>query len=357
LSSTAVAAPPSTSDGPVRTGRTATAVKLGTVLLVVVILYALYMALGRKWIDLIDQAAIAALGATALNLLMGHTGLVSIGNAAFLGIGGLVTVELTIYLHWPLLAAILVAAAASAACSLFVALPALRIRGLYLVVGTLAFQFIVVYALQQVQQHQVGEPGYAPPVPTLLGTELATPGKWYWPLLVVLGIWLLLYRTLLTTKPGRAWRAIREQPTLAGMSGVPVVRYEIAAFMISSAVIGLSGGLLVTYLGNLSYDAFTLGLAVNYLAMVIIGGMGSIYGPVAGAAVITFLPTVIDSIGRSSGSSTSSSTIFLVQGAIVGLVFVVAIVVEPRGFAAVSDRVKARLRRRAVAPELSEANR
>lgn len=316
-----------------------TLVPLAVAAIVLIVAWMAYTSAPIKWIDLINLACIAVLGATALNLLMGHAGLVSIGNAAFMGIGGLAFVETSIYLGLPVMLSLVVAVVAGAVAGMVVALPARRVRGLYLVMATLAFQFIVVFVLRKVQGEQVGATGYVVDPPSLLGAELLGPLDWFWPLLVIAAIWLLLYRNMLVRKPGRAWRAIREQRMLAEMSGVRTVRYEIVAFAVSSGVIALAGALQVLYVGVMSYESYTLLLAIQYLAMVIVGGLGTIYGPILGAAVLIALPTLIDSGAKSAGVASDGSAVFLIQGAAIGLVLVVVILVEPRGLAALGRRI------------------
>jgi branched-chain amino acid transport system permease protein len=223
---------------------------------------------------------------------------------------------------------------------LLLAIPSLRIKGLYLAMATLAFHFLAIFVVREIQRGQVGSSGFRMPRAALFGVEIHGLRAWYIFLVVFLGLSLLFTRTLLVRKPGRAWRAIRGGPALASMSGVSIWRYKIWAFVVSSFLIGVAGAVLGYYTGSVSYETFTLHMAIVYLAYVIIGGMGSIYGPVVGAFFLFLLPTFVEWLRDvlSLERVISSSEIFFVQGAMIGLAIVVMILVEPLGLAALARR-------------------
>lgn len=295
----------------------------------------------NSWIDIVNQAMIASIGALALNMVLGHTGLVSIGNAALLGVGGLAAVQVAVRWELGFVPALLFGGLVAAVAGLLIALPSMRIKGLYLAMATLAFHFVAVYGIREIQTAQVGNRGYLMPRADLFGWELRSVTRWYWFLLAVLVVWMVAYRSLLRGKPGRAWRAIREQVQVASMSGVSVRHAKIAVFVISSFVIGVAGAAFAYYVGAFSWESYTLHLAIVYLAMIIVGGLGSMYGPILGAFAMTLLPDVVSAARNALGleRAISGSDIFLVQGAIVGAVIVLIIIVEPRGLASIGDRV------------------
>jgi branched-chain amino acid transport system permease protein len=295
-----------------------------------------------EWIDVLNRGFIAGIGALGLNLLLGHTGLVSIGNAAFLGIGAVTAAQVAIYLEWPIYVAVLLGGLGAAAVGLVVAIPSLRIKGLYLAIGTLALQYVIVdWALRSIQTNQVGDGGYIIPRTTLFGLDTFDIKSWYWPLAVLMVVALLVSRSLIRTKPGRAWHAIRERPPVAQMSGISVWRYKIWAFVISSFFIGVGGALTAYYIGNVSYTNFTLQVAIDYLVMVIVGGLGSTYGPIFGAMFVVALPRLIDDARGPLhlDAIVESSDIFLVQGVLAGLAVVLMILLEPRGLASLATRI------------------
>ena len=300
------------------------------------------------WIDIANLALIAAIAAIGLDIVLGHTGLVSVGNAAFLGIGALTVALLNRSEAFPVLLALLLAGSVCALVGVIVAMPSLRIGGLYLAVATLAFHFIAIWGIREIQTAQVGDTGFVIPIAKVFGIELFELRNWYVFLAILLGVVLLIHRALLLRKPGRSWHAIRERPALAAMSGISIWKYKVAAFAISSFLVGVAGGLSAYYIGNVSYTNFTLHLAIEYLAMVIVGGLGSTYGAVFGAAFIVALPHLVREAreGFNLEGLVGSTDIFFVQGAIVGLIVVVVIIFQPRGLAAIGGGVRSMIERR-----------
>lgn len=293
----------------------------------------------NEWIDIGNSALIASIAAVALNLLLGHTGLVSIGNAAFLAVGAVGAAQVATIHEGPFWLAAIVGTGAAAFVGLLLAIPSGRIKGLYLAMGTLAFHFIVVATVQEVQTRQVGSAGYRLPRASIFGFELNTIHRWYVVLLVCLLASLLFVRALLTRKPGRSWRAIREQQAIAAMSGISVWRYKVWAFVISSAMVGFAGVLSAYYIGTISSETFALHVAVLYLAYVIIGGMGSMYGPVVGAMFLVSLPHVVQNSRSAMGISATDQNIFFIQDAAIGAAVVLMILIEPLGLARLGTRL------------------
>jgi branched-chain amino acid transport system permease protein len=291
--------------------------------------------------DLIDQSLIAAIGAVALDLVLGHTGMASIGNAAFMAVGALCTAELALYAHVPLLLACLGGGLGAAFVGTIVAIPALRIRGLYLAASTLAVQFIFVWIMEQSESAQLGVSGagYLLPLMKVFGQTLATPSDWYPMLVILVLIMMLLVRALLMSKPGRAWHAIRENESIARLSGLSVRNYKLGVSAISAFLIGICGSLLACYIGTIDYTTYTLSLAITALSMVIVGGMGTIYGPLIGALVMTFLGHLIQSGISSFGFNAGNAAVWssLAQAAIIGLVIVVIIMIEPGGIVQLAE--------------------
>jgi branched-chain amino acid transport system permease protein len=312
---------------------------------VLVVGFGLIQVLPTAWLDLVNTAMLAAIAALALNLVMGHTGLVSIGNAAFLAVGAIGAVEGALYLHQGFIVAVLIGALAAAVAGLIVALPSFRISGLYLAVGTLSFHFIVVYVVQQVQTTQVGASVYLLPPADIGPLPLVSLQSWGRAILLLLIVAFFAYRRLLLTKPGRVWRAIRENPLMAEMSGAAIGPYKLTSFALSSFLIGLAGAVQAFYLTTATYESYTLDLAVLYIAMVVLGGMGSLYGPIIGAFLLTLLAQSLAGVFGVAGlgGAVTTANIFLVRGMLVGLILAVVILFEPRGMAALLARLGAAL--------------
>jgi branched-chain amino acid transport system permease protein len=243
---------------------------------------------------IINTCLLAAIGAIALNLLMGTAGLVSIGNSAFLAVGAFSAV-FAIKSGVPFPGDLVVGAVVAAAAGAVIGLPALRLRGLHLALATLAGFFIVIYfaTLYQSKGKGGGSGGFF--VPVLYQSQGFTGGQqyWAWTLLVIVSVIILIATRLSAERSGRAWRIIRDHEIVAHTLGIPVTRYKMIAFALSSALIGFQGALAARLNGSVSVDQFTLALAIAYIAMVLIGGLDSVLGAVIGAFLVTALPTVM----------------------------------------------------------------
>lgn len=267
----------------------------GLALLAVITLIATE-ALSVSNVFVFDNVLLASLGAIALTVLTGTAGQVSIGNSAFLAVGGFGTVwAMRAGVPFPL--DIVVATLLAAVVGLVVGLPGVRLRGLELALATLAAFFIVQYATNQ---YEIDTPGGSAgfTIPTLFESKGLAAGQqyWAWLLYVILAIVIIGAYRLSRGKMGRALRIIRDHELVAPSLGIPVTRYKLLIFTLSSAVIGLQGALFAYFLGSVTSGTYTLTLAIQYLAMVIIGGLDSIPGAIIGAAIVTALPTIMTSV-------------------------------------------------------------
>jgi branched-chain amino acid transport system permease protein len=245
-----------------------------------------------------NTCLLASMGAIALNVQLGTTGQVSLGNAAFLAVGAFTTAALSdagIGFPW----SILVAAVISGAVGLVIAVPALRLRGLYFALATVSAYFIIYFFCNRYQTSTVGEAGFQfPPVFTASYHDLQA--MWAWLLTAVLAVVIIGASVITKGKVGRSLRIIRDHELAAPAFGVNVTRNKLIVFGLGFAVIGLQGGLTAYYSGLVTIDSFTLLLTIQYLAMVIIGGLDSIPGAVIGAFIVTILPTLITNLLSSS---------------------------------------------------------
>jgi branched-chain amino acid transport system permease protein len=236
-------------------------------------------------------AALTLPGAVALNLLQGVAGQVSAGNAAFMAVGAVTTgVLVRRFPGIPFLLVLPIAGLAAAALGSLVALPAVRVRGLYLLISTFALHYIVVYFVFVLQKRTVGPTGWVIPTPTIGPLAIDSPLKWYYLLAFVALLSLWHMANVLRTRVGRSWIAVRDGDIAAEILGVNVMRAKVEAFVITSFVIGLQGALFGYYTQVISSELFTLDLAITYIAIVIVGGMGSVVGTVLGTAAVVGLP-------------------------------------------------------------------
>lgn len=280
-----------------------------------------------------NQIGIAIIGAIGLNILVGHTGMISLGQGAFLGVGAYTSAILVTRFQAPTLVAILAAMAVTAAVGTFFGLPSLRLKGLYLAMATLAAQFILLFAFRNWDFVTGGVDAIVVPSPELLGWTLRTDFSWYW---VIFGVAVLVIygaRNLFRTGIGRAFHAIRDHDIAAAVMGIDVSRYKLLAFAISSALVGLAGAMTAHYRTIVTWERFTLDVSILYLAMIIVGGLGSVAGSVYGATFMTVLPAAIQQLGRNVRDTLPvlSRELPAVQLIVFGLVIVLFLRFEPRG--------------------------
>src|SRR5215467_6485251 len=235
---------------------------------------------------------IYAICGVSLMVLVGYTGLVSLGHAAFLGIGA--------YAHAyfiqhgaPWVVAVALAVAITTACGLIVGLPALRMTGIYLAIATLAFSVIIQEVFSRWESVTHGFAGMKVDRPVIFGVEFADDRSFYYLCLFFFVVVLWLTRNLLRSPTGRAWIAIRDSEIAAQSMGVNLAIYKSMAFAYSAGLMGLAGALFAHKIAFLAPDIFTILLSIQFLLMVIVGGLGSLHGAVFGAIFVALLPPLI----------------------------------------------------------------
>lgn len=294
---------------------------------------AYFTAVGSSYaIFVLDTILLSAIGAMALDLLMGTGGQVSIGNAAFLAGGAFATVWAS-RAGVPFPFDVIIAGIVCAVGGLIVGLPALRIRGMYLALATLAAFYLADFIGQKYQSDTVGAAGFLLK-PLFTGTIGQQSASWAWLLFCVVVATMILISWLRSGRSGRAWRMIRDHEVAASAMGIPVARYKLLLFTITSAIIGIQGGLTAHFTGSVSYDSFTLTLSISVVAMILIGGLDSVAGPLIGAAVVTLMPVYLpDVIGLFVSSSNASQDASNYSEILYGLLIMVFMIKAPTGLA------------------------
>jgi branched-chain amino acid transport system permease protein len=310
--------------------------------LVIVVVVAAPFILSPFWLTVANQIGIAIIGAVGLNILVGHAGLISLGHGAFLGVGAYTSAILVTRLEAPAIVAIVVAVAVTTVVGTFFGLPSLRLKGLYLAMATLAAQFILLFAFRNWEFVTGGVDAIVVPSPEILGWTIRTDFTWYW---LIFGIAILVTvgaRNLFRTGLGRAFHAVRDQDIAAAVIGIDVGRQKLLAFAISSALVGLAGALTAHYRTIVTWERFTLDVSVLFLAMIIVGGLGSVAGSVYGATFMTLLPAMIQQFARNVRDTLPvlSREIPAIQLIVFGLVIVLFLLFEPRGLDRIWQRVK-----------------
>lgn len=310
--------------------------------------------LGQRWSDVATLIFIATIGAVALNMVTGTAGQMSLGNAALMAVGAYTAAALTLeYPDLPFLVVVVASSFAAGAVGLAVAIPALRLAGMYLVMATLALHFIVQYSADRYQIAKAGVAGFLLPRPDIFGIQLDEGHNWLYFTALLATLAMLAYRNLLRSKYGRAWLGIHHREQAAEALGVNVSRYKFIAFGTSSAIIGLQGAVFSYYLYGVEIDTFSLALAISYVAMIIIGGMGSPLGSFLGAIFVIGLPFAVqDLIGKlpvdAPGVSLVSNQLFNIQSGLYGLAIIAFLLFEPSGLTGLSGRIKRVRSRRAA---------
>jgi branched-chain amino acid transport system permease protein len=244
----------------------------------------------RYFVFLASLIAINAIVAIGLNLPSGYTYQLSFGHAGFLAIGAYAAAILTIRAPAvPVPVTLLLAGLVTAVVGLALGVPCLRLEGLYLAMATLAFGFVVVEAILSLDWLTRGNDGLRVPAARLGPWVLATDTARYYLVMAVTALLIVAAVNISRTRTGRALLAVRESEIAAQASGIHLAAYKTLAFVVSAFYTGVAGGLFALVVGFLSPDSFDVFLSVDFVAMIIIGGLGSILGSVVGAAVITTL--------------------------------------------------------------------
>jgi branched-chain amino acid transport system permease protein len=229
----------------------------------------------------------------SLMVLAGYTGLVSLGHAAFLGIGAYAHVYFMQDWGLPWLVSLVLAGVVSGLSGVLVGLPALRMTGIYLTIATLAFALIIQEVFTRWEHVTHGLKGRPVDKPVILGVSFGADWAFYFLCLAVLIGTLWLTANLLRSPTGRAWVAIRDSEIAAQSMGVHLARYKTLAFAYSATLMGAAGALFAHKIGFLAPDIFTVLLSIQFLLMVVVGGLGSLHGALYGAVFVALLPVMI----------------------------------------------------------------
>ena len=287
-----------------------------------------------------NYMAINVIVAIGLNILVGYTGQISLGHAGFFAIGAYTTVTLMLNAHLPFLLALPAAALATALFGFLIGLPALRLEGPYLSIATLGFGLTITQVIGRIDFFG-GRQGLHAPELTIGPWHLDSDRDFYYLLITITVILTLAARNLIKTKVGRAFIAIRDADIAAETMGVNLMYYKTLAFAVSAFYTGLAGGLYAFVLRFIEPQLFSLLMSIVFLAMVVVGGLGSIFGAIAGACLLSwldlelrnilgipYLGAWLEALSKSYFSITGVSNIQLI---LYGLIMVLIMLFEPLG--------------------------
>lgn len=243
--------------------------------------------------DVVILIGINAIVCVGLNLLIGYAGQISLGHAGFFGIGAYVSAVLTGAPGWPPLAALLAGMLFVGLLSFVLARPIMKLKGHYLAMGTLGMGVIISIVLSQEVELTGGPDGMPVNTLSVFGWQATGEKVWYWIVAAVLlaTVWLAL--NLIASPVGRALRAVHGSEVAAQTLGVDVVRYKVLVFVTSAVLASLAGSLFAHFAGFVTPDEADFIHSIQLVTMVVLGGMASIFGAVAGAAILTVLPQIL----------------------------------------------------------------
>lgn len=307
------------------------------------------------WLSTLVFVLIAAIGALGLDVLTGRTGQISLGHAFFLGVGAYVGGIIGANLH--LTAALWIPAAGIAAGVLggLVGPTALRLRGLYLAIVTIGLIYIGQHIFVNVPALSGGPGGRSFVDPSfgpfnfsdglnVAGLSFNRDGLFYYLALLILALAMLFVRNLERTHIGRSMTAVRDGELAAAVLGINVARTKVAAFVISSTMAGVAGALYGSYLTFAVPTDWNLALSIQYVVMIVVGGMATLWGPLLGSLFVIGLPSLLQSV---SGSQPLFGVLQPADAAAVvyGVLLIIFLIVEPRGVIGLVERIGRNVRR------------
>ena len=292
---------------------------------------------------LVNLSCVATVAALGLNLLTGFAGQLSLGHAAFLAIGAYTTGLLANHFEWPFWITLPAGGLAASLAGVAMGFPCLRLKGLYLAMATMAFGVVIEFVVITWSGLTGGVRGLYVPTLTVFGHELDTDEKMYFFLTSVTALMVIMAKNIVRTRVGRAFAAIRDRDVAAEVIGVDLTYYKVTAFALGAFFAGVAGGMYAYLMAYIHPEHFTLLLSIEYLTMVIVGGLGSILGSIFGAVFIVIIPEFIK-----MGAQGLESMIPALEGkydqewniAFFGLLIMLFLIFEPGGLNAIWGRVK-----------------
>lgn len=290
---------------------------------------------GVYFVSVVNLIAVAVIGALGLNILTGFTGQISIGHGAFMGVGAYTVGILTAKLGLSYWAALPLAGLTAAVIGAFFGIPSLRLKGLYLAIATLAAQVIIEYTIIHWSGLTGGSAGIVLQTPKVGSVSLASDTTFYYFALIIVIVAVVCTVNLFRSRVGRAFMAVRDRDIAAAVMGISLLKYKVMAFGLSAFYAGIAGALLVTYNRVITPEAFTVEVSIQYLAMIIIGGLGSVMGSIYGAAFMTLLPIFLREFADFLGNyfPNVEQSLLAMETALFGLIIILFLIFEPEGLA------------------------
>jgi branched-chain amino acid transport system permease protein len=305
-------------------------------------------------LTILTTMGIAVVSVHGLNILTGYCGQISIGHSGFMAVGGYTSAILCAKLGWPFWAALPCGALAAGIAGLLFGLPSLKIKGFYLIMATIAAQFIIIWIIIQLRSVTGGTDGLLVPKPTIGGIALSSKTNYYYLVMVFVVLATITAHNIVRTRAGRAFIAIRDNDLAAEVMGVSLWSYKLQAFFIGCIYAGVAGSLLVHYIRFVSIEQFPFMDSVWYLGMLFVGGMGSTTGAIFGVIALKLLDelvTVAGPILAAAVAPQAAASLALISH---GLIIIIFLIFEPRGLHHRWEIIKAYFRLWPFSHEASE---
>jgi branched-chain amino acid transport system permease protein len=287
-------------------------------------------------ISILIEAGIAVIACHGLNLLTGFTGQISLGQAAFMGVGAYACSILINQAGVPFIIALPAAGAITALVGMVFGIPSLRLRGLYLAMATIAAQFIIEFTIRRWDKLTGGVAGLYVDPGTLGPLHFNNYIHLYYLTFVLAVAVTMATKNIVRSRSGRAFVAIRDRYLAAEVIGVNLFKYRLMSFAVSSFYAGLAGALLAQYLEVITHESFTILQSIDYLAMCIIGGLGHLLGGIFGVVFYFILERILELVTTSLNTAFPDHVTWFVsiREIVFGLVIILFLIFEPDGLAA-----------------------
>ncbi len=300
--------------------------------------------LSDRLITIMTMIGIAIISVHGLSILTGYCGQISIGHVGFMALGGYVSAVLIVKLGCPFWLALPAAGLAAGIGGLVFGLPSLKIKGFYLIMATIASQFIIIWLILQLRKLTGGADGMPVPKPSIGGFVFSSKASYYYLVMVIAGLATFFAINITRTRAGRAFVAIRDNDLAAEVMGVSLWTYKLQAFFIGCVYAGVAGCLLVHYFAFASVDQFPFMDSVWYLGMLIVGGIGSITGGIFGAIALRLLDELVTLVGPVMAAAIAGPAAAAIGLIVRGLVIVIFLIFEPRGLVHGWEKIKSYFR-------------
>jgi branched-chain amino acid transport system permease protein len=320
----------------------------------VIFLFACPLFCSDRILTILTMMGISVISVHGLNILTGYCGQISIGHAGFMAVGGYTSAILCAKLGVPFWAALPCGALAAGIAGLIFGLPSLKIKGFYLIMATIAAQFIIIWTIIQLHSLTGGADGLSLPRAAIGSISLSSKTNYFYLVMGFTCLATLVAKDIVRTRAGRAFIAIRDNDLAAEVMGVSLWNYKLQAFFIGCVYAGVAGSLLIHYYSFASTDQFPFMDSVWYLGMLIVGGMGSTTGAVLGAVTLKLLDELVTIAGPILSAVVAPQAAASLALMSHGLVIIVFLIFEPRGLHHRWEMIKAYFRLWPFSHEVSE---